>query len=298
MTKDIILIVGGGGMAGIFSSGVLKAFEDDAIAGRIHSVYAVSVGAFTAARLLVRESELGSRTFYTRFNTDRFMHGHFVRYFFQVLKRKRSPDARVDDIFDFDYFTEIALHSEYKIDMVKLVASTTPFYVKVFNRSNKCNQYLLVKEPYTYDAIMASASVTPLVARKVFVNGEECFDGDTVPSDIDMDIVRNNPGKRIVRIEDSKPSLLGDFNPFVLFVIYTLLRSMQGSEIANRYFKNFFKRPFWRRNFRKQDNVIIVESDKPISIFATDADLLKRAYAEGLRKGSELVARLSRYDMA
>ncbi|MDE1966338.1 MAG: patatin-like phospholipase family protein, partial [Patescibacteria group bacterium] len=83
--KDIVLIVGSGGMAGIFSSGVLEAFEDERIRDRIHSVYAVSVGGPIAARYLMRQSALGARTFFTRFGDERFLKPHFARYFFQAV---------------------------------------------------------------------------------------------------------------------------------------------------------------------------------------------------------------------
>jgi len=279
-------------MSGIFSAGVLKSFEDDEICNRIHSVYAVSVGACTGARFLVRQSELGGRTFYTRFNTDRFMKGNFVKYFFQILRRRNLPDTNVDEIFNFDYFTEVLLASEDKIDMNKVEDSPIPFYVKVFNNSKKIHQYLLVKGPHAYDRVLASASMTPLTSRPVVVDGEELFDGDTIPSDIEMDIVKKNPKKLIIKIDNSKNSFFGDFNFFVLFVVYTLLRSLYGADVSNLYFKNFFKRPFWRRRLRRSRNVITLQSDTSISSFSKDTQLLKKLYREGLEKGNELLAQL------
>lgn len=49
MKKDIILIIGGGGMKGIFSSGVLDVFEKADLYPRIHSVYGTSSGADVGA---------------------------------------------------------------------------------------------------------------------------------------------------------------------------------------------------------------------------------------------------------
>lgn len=154
MKKDIILIVGSGGMSGIFSSGVLKAFEDSPLADRIHSIYAVSVGACTGARFLAHESELGGKTFYTRFNDERFLRGHFIRYFFQILLGKKQPE----DILSFEYFTEVLHDSEDRIDLCKVTESEIPLYVKVFNVNKRIHEWLRVQEPDGYKKVLASAS--------------------------------------------------------------------------------------------------------------------------------------------
>ncbi len=295
MEKDIILIIGGGGMSGIFSSGVLKAFEDSEISNRIDSIYAVSVGACTGARFLARESELGGRTFYTRFNTDRFISAHFVKYFFQVLQRKRSLSTKkVDEILDFRYFTDVLLSSEDKIDMGKVEASPIPFYVKVFNKNKILHQYLPVRGPHAFDRVLASASMTPLTSLPNIIDSEEFFDGDTIPSNLEADIAKRNPDKLVIKIDNSRNSFLGDFNLFALVVVYTLLRSMYGTEVSNLYFKNFFKRPFWRKRFRKYPNTLIIENDVLVSSFEKNTELLKKTYYAGLAKGNEISGKLLR----
>jgi predicted patatin/cPLA2 family phospholipase len=135
-------------MSGIFSSGVLEVFEDERIRGRVHSVYAVSVGGPIAARYLMRQSALGARTFFTRFSDERFLKKHFAQYFFQAIRRAFYPKARIDELFDFEYFRSVILFSEDRIDMHGLVTQPIPFFVKVFNNTSKKHEYLRVDEPH------------------------------------------------------------------------------------------------------------------------------------------------------
>ncbi len=284
--KDIILIVGSGGMAGIFSSGVLEAFEDEKIRNRVHAIYAVSVGGPIAARYLVLQSALGARTFFTRFSDDRFLSTHFARYFFQAIRRGFFPEAHIDELFDFGYFRNVILSSEDRIDMNELAAQPIPFFVKVFNNTRKMHEYLPVREPHAYEKVLASASMTPITSKAPVLDGQEYFDGDTIASDIDVRIARENPDKTIVRIVNAKPSRFESANVPVLFVVYILLACLESVEAANRYARMFFKQSAWERALRKEPNVLVVESDLRTSSFCKDHALLEKAYRNGLAKGA------------
>jgi predicted patatin/cPLA2 family phospholipase len=287
--KDIILIVGSGGMAGIFASGVLEAFEDERMRERVHSVYAVSVGGPIAARYLMRQSALGAQTFFTRFSDDRFLKPHFARYFFQAIRRAFFPNAPIDEIFNFTYFKEVILSSEDRIDMPGLVASPVPFFVKVFNNTMKTTEYLPVQEPYAYEKVLASASMTPVTSAIPVIDGVEYFDGDTIASDIDVRIAQEHPDKTIVYIVNSKPSFLQRINFLTPLVVYILFASLEGVEAGNRYLRANLKRSKFERKLRRQPNARTIASDLHTSSFCKDHAQLERAYQEGKVKGAEAV---------
>ncbi|MBU1046697.1 patatin-like phospholipase family protein [Patescibacteria group bacterium] len=288
--KDIILIIGGGGMAGVFSSGVLKSLEKDKICSRIYSVYAVSVGACTGARFIAKESQLAGQTFWTRFNNNKFIRDNFVQYFFQILKRRKNPKQKVDDAVDFDYFTQIVLHSEDKIDFEKLIKSPIPFYVKVFNINKKIHQYLLIENPHAYEKIIASASLTPLTSNPIAINSNKLFDGDTIPSDdLEEEIIQKNKDKIIIKINNHSYSFWDYFNISSPFIIYTLIRNMYDPSISNIYFKSFFKKIWLRKRFDKYKNVFSVTNNTPLSTFCKDEKILKKVYTEGLKSGEDLI---------
>lgn len=291
--KDIVLIVGSGGMSGIFSSGVLEVFEDERIRNRIHSVYAVSVGGPVAARYLMRQSALGARTFLTRFSDDRFLKRRFTRYFFQAIRRGFFPDAHIDELFDFEYFKSVILSSEDRIDMVGLVSSPIPFFVKVFNNSKKEHEYILVHEPHAYEKVIASASMTPITSKAPVIDGVAYFDGDTIASDIDLYIAKEHSDKTVVRIVNAKQSLLERINLLTPLVVYILFSCLESVEAANRYLRAHFKRSMWERQLRSQSNVLVVASDISTSSFCKDKTQLEKAYRDGLAKGAETANKLT-----
>lgn len=280
-------------MSGIFSSGVLEMFEDEQIRNRIHSVYAVSVGGPLGARYLMRQSALGARTFFTRFSDDRFLKTHFVRYFFQAIRRKFSPNAHIDELFDFDYFRNVIFFSEDRIDMDGLVSSPIPFFVKVFNNTKKEHEYIPVHEPHAYEKVMASASMTPVTSRTPVIDGVEYFDGDTIASNIDLHIVKEHSDKTIIRIVNAKQSPLERIDLLTPFVVYLLFSCLESVQVANRYLQAHLKKSAWEKQLRSQPNVLVVASDLRTSSFCKDKTQLEKAYHCGLAKGTEAVNKLS-----
>ncbi|MDC0506099.1 patatin-like phospholipase family protein [Candidatus Gracilibacteria bacterium] len=294
MKKDIILIIGSGGLSGVFSAGVLKALEHTKIYERIDSVYAVSVGACMGARFLVGESELAGRTFYTRFNTNSFIRGHFVKYFFQVLSKKYISKNKVDNVIDFDYFNHVVLNSEDKIDIAGVLSSKIPFYVKVFNQTKGLHQYIKAEEPYGYEKIISSASMTPLIYDPIKVNDEILFDGDTIASRLEEDVIKNNPDKICIKISNIKFSGKYWLQQIpTLCYVYILLNSMYGWKTGYLYAKNFFKKPYWEYQIDKYDNLIHIENNINIGTFCTDTQILQASYKQGLNKGKQLLKKIT-----
>lgn len=279
-------------MAGIFSSGVLEVFEDKRICERIHSVYAVSVGGPIAARYLMRQSALGAHTFFTRFSDDRFLKTHYARYFFQAIRHAFFRDARIDEIFDFEYFKRVILDSEDRIDMQGLAASPIPFFVKVFNNTEKKHEYLPVRDPYAYEKVMASASMTPVTSTIPVIDGVEYFDGDTIASDLDARVAKEHSQKTVVYIVNAKQSFFERINFLTPLIVYVLFSCLESVAMANRYVRSDFKRAKWERELRAEPNVLVVESSLCTSSFCKDHAQLERAYQEGRAKGREVLQKL------
>ena len=275
--KDIIIMVGGGGMTGVFSSGVLSALESGEIYKRVYAIYGSSVGACTAARYVVKESQLGGETFYTRFNTSAFIKGGFVRYFLRTLLGKEGR------VLDFSYFKKIILESSDRIDMTKLLTADMSFFVKVFNQARHKTEYISVENPHAYEKIMASASLAPLTTEKIILDSTEFFDGDSISSDIDESIVRAHPDKTIIRIRNRKDSLIGSL--WTVPIVYMLFARLYGFKTANIYLRSYFKKYVWEKKIAAYSNVITVTSDIQASLFSKDEGVLRSLFEEGKEKG-------------
>ncbi len=64
MPQKIILYLGGGAMAGVFSGGVLTRLEELNFYDKIQAIYAGSVSAMNASYFLSRQTKLVSRSYF------------------------------------------------------------------------------------------------------------------------------------------------------------------------------------------------------------------------------------------
>jgi DUF1009 family protein len=156
------------------------------------------------------------------------------------------------------------------------------------------HEYICVEGPNAYEKVIASASMTPLISKKFIIEGEELFDGDTIPLNLEEKVIKENPDKTIIRINNHKDSIGSYFNIFRIGILHRLFKTMYDSEVSNLYIKNSFKKILWDRSLKKYNNLIQVVNKIPMSLFCKDETKLKEVYAEGLRKGNELVMRLKR----
>lgn len=281
-------------MSGVFSSSVLSVLEKANISNRIHSIYATSTWACTAARFLAEESNLGGKTFYQNFNNTKFMKLNFVRYFFEVLRKNTHFQVKINDIVDFDYFRKIVLESDVKIDIEKVKNSEIPLYVKVFNCDRNKHEWLKTVGNNAFEKILASASMAPITQKPIKIDGQKYFDGDSISSNIEYSIVKKHKDKKIIRIVNKKESLLWYFNVFALLIPYILFKKLYNFNIANKYGKGFFKHYFWENSIQKCDNVISIINDKNISPFCINTKKLKNVFNHGITKGEILVNKIAK----
>lgn len=69
MERDVIIVIEGGAMLGVFGAGVVTSFQQADMYGRVHSVYGASAGAhdlayFLAAQKDSRQTKIGSSIYY------------------------------------------------------------------------------------------------------------------------------------------------------------------------------------------------------------------------------------------
>lgn len=162
------LILEGGGMRGLFTSGVLDCFLEKGVDFR--SIYAVSAGTGNACNYLSKQK---GRTFTvnTKYRSDK----HFASmyslvttgdYFGKEFQLKTIPDELC--LFDYDTFHR----------------SETNFYAVATNcRSGKAEYFKVNHLPEDIDYIWASSSL-PLLSRLVNIDGEKYLDGgvsDSIP---------------------------------------------------------------------------------------------------------------------
>ena len=141
--RDIIIIVKGGTIQGVFSAGVLAAFQKHNLYPRVHSVYGVSSGAHNAAYFLSEQTEIGGKIYYEhlykrhRFLTDLSPKIIWKKYW-QLLIHKKPFN-----IIDLDYARELEIMEPTRLDVKCIRNSPINFYARVFNPETLYKRYLV-----------------------------------------------------------------------------------------------------------------------------------------------------------
>ena len=232
MTKkrDIILIVDGGCMRGVFSCGVLNAIENSKLYSRIDSVYAWSAGAHAAAYFLAKDTKITQKLFVDLVDHHVVKPNLFFSFLWDLFLRIFSRKKHLKTIIDLDYIKNVE-QKEDKLNLKKIRESSIKFYVRVMNLSKIKNVYLNGKKD-TLKVIEASAALVPFYPHTVLTNGMRGADGgmipaETIPDKKIMSLIKDNKDKKIIYVFNKDIvfpnmllNILGNFFHAIAFGIF------------------------------------------------------------------------------
>lgn len=163
--KDVVLYVGGGAMAAVFSVGVLDALQSLALKERLLAVHAVSAGAFNASLFVTGQPQTALR-WYTKVVAE------------HNIIRTRNPIKvmRGEQAVDMEA-AERAIAVERFIDVPALIKSSIPFFVKVVDAQTKEVHYLDARRTDAIRLLCASATLMPYARNPTTVDGKQYMDG-------------------------------------------------------------------------------------------------------------------------
>ena len=192
--EDSSLILEGGGMRGMYTSGVLDAFMDNDL--YLNNIYAVSAGCYNALSYLSKQRGRSFRVNTTYLNDKRYIN---VR---RAIMGKSAINT--DFIFD-DVFKELD-----KFDYDTFKNNCGKFYAVSTNCETGEAHYALIKDlDVDVEYVKASAAL-PLFTKIVRIDGLKLLDGgisDSIPIEQAIkDGFRNN----IIVLTRPKGFVLGD----------------------------------------------------------------------------------------
>lgn len=162
------LILEGGGMRGLFTSGVLDYFLDKEI--EFQKIYAVSAGTGNACSYLAKQRGR-AYTINTKYRGDK----NFASLYSLV---------KTGDYFGKEFQLKTIPNKLYPYDYETFEKSRTEFYAVATNCESGKAEYFRVKHlPKDMEYIWASSSL-PLLAKQVDINGKKYLDGgisDSIP---------------------------------------------------------------------------------------------------------------------
>ncbi len=296
MERDVIIMIEGGAMLGVFGAGVVTSFQEANIYGRVHSVYGASAGAhdlayFLAAQTDSRQARLGSSIYYEDLVGSNFIRPYrFFVYLFDLLMRRFRAGHQVRHIVDIDYL----MHVERNIKVLHVDAirnQDIPFYAAAYDTQLKRVVFLDGRQD-TLQVLKASSSAPPFYANTVEVRGREYLDGGLI-QDWDVEkIVREHPDKKILYvINNAKKAWFTIFALPYYFLEALLNLICFGWEISWPRLKNSFSYET-RKKLSKYRNVAVVSNKLEFTNSVTDRAKVYRLYQHGLEKGRAVLGLL------
>ncbi len=286
--RDIIILMKGGTIQGIFSAGVVTAFQKHNLYPRIDSVYAVSSGAHNAAYFLSEQiDQITPQIFYDfLYDKHKFLKDlsfkTICKKFWQLFAHNKGFN-----IIDLDYVEKLE-REMIKLDVEKIKNSPIKFYVRVFDPKTHQMRYLDGKEN-TIPRLIQSSKVPPYAFSQVL--SDEYFDGGIMPSrDFIKNIIKTNPDKTILYIFNDKktPWRVFKYLPWDILDIIFKTRYL-GLRYGLKHLFNIFNYPYIH-SLKKYKHVHIVYDEACPSKREKSRDRIYRSYEHGLKKG-EIILR-------
>ena len=293
MERDVIIIMEGGTIQGVFSAGVASTLQKENLYPRIHSIYAVSSGAHNAAYFLSRKIDVGASIYH-----DYLLKRHsFLKHLsFKVIVKKILALfflGRGFEVIDLAYIEDLE-RDILPLDLKLIKESPIKFFVRVFDPKTRKIEYLDAKSN-TIEKLIQSAKVPPYAysrARK-----DKYFDGGIMPTKSFLnDVVKKNPDKKIIYIFCDKKT----FRRVTKYILADLLDIFFKTRyLGLRYgLKHLFSiyNYTYVSNLKKYKNVITVFDSTGNSKREKKKEKILSAYDHGVERGKYILEELKKID--
>ena len=270
------LVVEGGGMRGVYSSGVLDFFiEKDLF---FENNYGVSAGACHLCSYLAKQYKRAFRVNVDYLNDKRYCSVHSLLKTGNLFGAEMLYDIIPNELDLFDYDTYNKNESNFYV-VITDINTGKPEYVKIGD----------LKKDIIY--VRASSSL-PLLAQNVKINDKEYLDGgisDSIP--IKKSIADGNKKNVVILTRDStyrkgKNSLKLKYKKYPNFV-----KSMADRYIVYNEILDFIK------ELEDNGDVFVIRPKKPVNIGRTEKnrEKLEALYNDGYNDAKDCYEELLKY---
>jgi predicted patatin/cPLA2 family phospholipase len=287
MERDIVIIVEGGVMLGVFGAGVLTPLQEANIYSRVHSIYAVSAGAHDAAYFLAKDLPKGSSIYYEDFSGANFIKKHLLwRFIYELLAHPFKKGRRIN-LVDIDFAISVEL-SKKILNLALIQQQGIPFLARVYDIENNEHTYLDCANN-TFEVLRATSAVIPYYHSANKINGKSYIDGGVIGTRNFIDIIEKHPDKKILYIRNKRQNNVDIIRELPgTFIEGFLIIFSDGISLAYRRLKNIFKRPTIKE-LEAYPNVILAQNTKPSSSIITEPKKVKQIHKSGLEEGKRIL---------
>lgn len=287
--RDIIIISEGGCMLGVFGAGVVSAFQDAKIYPRVHSVYGSSSGSHNLAYFLSHQVTMASWVYINELSEGKFVSMDKLWPAARKIMFGKSKDELIN-LVDMDLLEDIQTNRTV-LDVKAVQKSEIDFYVRVFDVKTNKLKFIDGKKD-TLRAMKASAAMAPFYTKTVNVGGREYIDGSVIVNRTFLDVIKNNPDKKILFILNDPKNFFKILKslPFV-FLESILLAKMHGFKMGFLDLISVFKH-LTPRVLERYTNVTVIKNDLNYSISCDKRDKLILLRKSGYKKAKEALKRI------
>jgi len=160
--RKLALIVEGGAMRGVFSSGANTALEKIGLTSAFDEVYSCSAGAINAAYFLAGQAAYGTTIYYEDINNRNFI----------------NP-LRVNNILNLDFLFKTIISERKPLDVDRVLASPSRLFISITDAKTGSG-FLIEGQNSAFpllDCLRASATHPLLSERIMHLGDRACFDG-------------------------------------------------------------------------------------------------------------------------
>jgi predicted patatin/cPLA2 family phospholipase len=287
--RDIVLILEGGAMSGIFGAGVVSALEKANIYDHIDRIYAVSagaqIGAYFLSKKIVKATEIYSKylpskryKFIEKMSTFKIL-----KKLFDLIIYKKNMH-----VLDLEILKQIQ-RTKSKLDIKTIKNSKIDFYVRVFDVKNMEMKYINGKRN-TLEAINISSYMPPYIYLKT--RYKYYFDGQIVPSNDFIEIIKKHKDKKIIYILNEKRTLLRKIKDIPFKLIDFFLKSIyHGIDFMTYHMVHFLDTPTIA-DLKKYENVYLVYPKMNTRKITVNTKKLRELYNHGIKRGEEVIKQL------
>ena len=279
INRNTGLVLEGGGMRGVFTSGVLDAFMKHDLYFRY--VVAVSAGACNGVSYMshqIRRARIANINMLGQYDYIGLKHLVTQR---SIFDRKLLYDDFPKKLVPFDWETYTKSGAEFEVVTTNCLTG----------RAEYLSEY---KNPQRLNDIIMASSALPFVSSVVEVDGVPMLDGGIVDSipimrsvekghDFNIVITTRNFGYRSKGRDIKLPSLIYDDYPRLRVALSHRV------EAYNEQLDLLERMERW-------GDVVVIRPERPMEVgrVTRDTDKLERLYEEGFRLGEAFVSKVER----
>ena len=279
--RDIVIYLGPGAMAGIFSVGFMQVVMESPVAERICAMYGVSAGSVTGLYARSGQLDQAARLYIEDMSGEQYIRWQQLpAYFLQILSnRVLRTHVRTTPLFQSSV-VETAVTSKRQVDITAYNQSTVDMKYISYRLDTGTHEYLEIQSAADIvPVIKATTSGQPGHPDSITIAGQEYIDGATIADEQFLERIQAaHPDKKIVLVLSSTVLQGGRVKRLLMASGVAVLTWIL---FGFTHARKVVAQEFTLASVKANDAVIVIQSEMQGHRFTTDPAVLQKLLEHG-----------------